>query len=474
MSIISGLSLTPFEWTMSNEISGSLMEFVIRLCCTGPVDVAMFEESIIAALKHQPLLQANASIGPTHSSSHWRPASDRTPIIQWLAGDPAFGRAIMEDFHSIELENEIGFRFYGWQYQDGGQPQTEMRFVFQHACCDGKGAIDFIEHVLYQYRFLTEGQSEKASPCFDAKSILDRDHRTPHSYTLPNRIWRALVVRPKRAAKMLLARPLSLRSTCETDDAATGKPARQCSATLDRSATKKIGDYARTIGATTNLVLAQQLFHVIGNYLEQSVVESNGSSNNRSMRMLIPFSLRNETHQHMPAANCVSMAYLEADQNLLIQDGKENPQLLADLVQQLAFIRKWKLQYAWLESVKLYARLWPLLRRFKSNQKHNGKEANSRPIATTVFSNLGRVFARDELLPTCDGKIKIGSLQIETVHLVLPCNADLSINFSVNFYGDRLTLDVSYLPSQVTQETANGLLDLWQRRILDVANMGAA
>ena len=460
MNILNGLTLTPFEWSMSNELSGSLMEFVVRVCCTGQIDTEKFNQAVAIAVKRQPLLQANATVGSIHTTSQWRPASNPVPIIQWLDGDPTLGRGSTDDFRPIELETEIGFRFYGWKYHVDGEMRTEMRFVFQHACCDGKGAFGFVEDVLCEY-WLLKGElprESKATPTFESNRILDRDQATSHSFNFVDRIWRTFVVRPKRAANMLLVRPLLFGSASKTDNEKFNDPPRQCSATLDLETTEKLGVHATSVGATTNLVLARELFHVVGDYLESSGAMSDGSRGN-AIRMLIPFSLRNETHRHMPAANCVSMAYLETRQDTLAWDNEENPVLLADLVKQYAFIRRWKLQYSWIESIAFMARLGPMIRLLKPNQKKNNKQ-----VATTVLTNLGRVFSGG-LLPTCDGRVRIGSLEIETVQLVLPCNANQRINFSVNFYGDRLNLGVCYLPS-VTEKTAQELLESWHGRIL--------
>ena len=446
---------------MSNEFSGALMEFVFRLCCTGPIDVESFDKAIVEALKHQPLLQANATIGPTHSTSYWRPATNLTPVIKWLEGDPNVGRAATDDFQPIKLENEIGFRFYGWQVQNDGQPRTEMRFVFQHACCDGKGAISFIEHVLCQYKLLKEGKCE-TMPRFDGDRIQVRDKHAMRSYSIIDRIWRTFIVRPKRAANMLLTKPLALDPPLEANTEVAAVVPCQCSTTLSKEVTEKLGVHAKAVDATTNLVLARELFHVLGEFRESNVPKSDGASNGKLLRMLIPFSLRNETHQFMPAANCVSMAYFETKQDLLAQDDAGSPTLIADLVKQLTFIRKWQLQYAWIESIKTYARIWPVIKLLKRSKK----KGDGRQVATTVLSNFGRVFSGG-ILASDQGKIKIDSLEIDTVHVVLPCTTKLSINFSVNFYAKRLTLDVSYLPSRVTRQTAQQLLESWRNRVLE-------
>ena len=102
MNMLAGLTLTPFEWTMTNDFSSSPMEFVFRVCGTGEIEEEAWAQAILNSLKQHPLLQANASVGPTHRKSSWRPASNKSPVIQWLVGDPNQGRGYPEDFRPID------------------------------------------------------------------------------------------------------------------------------------------------------------------------------------------------------------------------------------------------------------------------------------------------------------------------------------------------------------------------------------
>ena len=87
------------------------------------------------------------------------------------------------------------------------------------------------------------------------------------------------------------------------------------------------------------------------------------------------------------------------------------------------------------------------------------------PIATTVMTNLGRAFVNSDLINS-DGEMAAKSLVVKSVHIAPPCNATVVVNFSVNFYGNRLTLDINYLPALLTHETAERVLNSWKRRIL--------
>ena len=263
-NVLNGLALTPFEWSMANEVSGSPMEFVVRVCCAGTIDVENWKQALLLAVSHQPLFQANAEIGPTNRTSFWRPAANLTPVIMWLTGDPSEGRGVTENFQPIDLGNEIGFRFYGWQYQIEDQPKIEMRFIFHHACCDGKGGLEFIDHLLCRYQQLIGDEPTIAMPSFDPNLLKKRDLRESQRQGVVDRFWRTFVVRPKRVANVLFSAPrLFCDAPDDGEDHSNDPPARQCSTTLSSEATRRLGHFAKSQGASTNVVLARELFQVL-------------------------------------------------------------------------------------------------------------------------------------------------------------------------------------------------------------------
>ena len=480
MSALNQLSLSPFEWTMSDRVTASPMEVVVRLDCAGVVDVEKFGEAISAELKRQPLLQANAVVGQTHRRSYWQRASDCTPVIRWFEEDPDKGSGFPEDFVPIDLENEIGFRFYGWQFAVNDQSRVIMKFVFHHACCDGKGAIGFIEHTFHRYHALLENQSAAPSglALIDEQRIFSRNLPATNKLPVVDRIWRALVVRPKRVVKMLLSKPRLFSEkvgfSSEGDQNIFADPLRLCTTQLSIEETKQLGLFARKLSATSNTILVRELFHVLSDcfnsdsilFGDQRAKSEEAMVNHRScdFRILIPFSLRDQRNSRMPSANCVSMVYLDASEKLLATDSRDDPALVADLVRQMSFIRRWNLQYSWIESIDFYAKVWPVARLFKFRQKN--RLGSMAPIATAVMTNLGRSFSNSDLINS-DGEMATKSLVVKSVHVAPPCNATVVVNFSVNFYGKRLTLDVNYLPTLLTPEAAERVLGLWKRRILD-------
>ena len=452
---------------MSDRVSAAPMEFVVRLDCVGVVDVENFAKAILDELQRQPLFQANATVGQTHRASYWRPASNTTPKICWCEGDPAQVGGFPEDFVPIDLENEIGFRFYGWRFVVDGQDRIVMKFVYHHACCDGKGGIEFAENTFLRYQCLMGDNTTSLSDLaiVDEQQLLNRNLPAANKLSLFDRVWRAIVVRPQRVGNMLLSKPRVFSKCTKIQngvDDIFSHPPRVCSIKFSEDETKRLGAFAKGLSTSTNTILARELFHTLVDHLEKNP-ESGNDGSNRALRILVPFSLRDERHRHMPAVNCVSIAYLEATKKSLRSDSANNPVLLSDLENQVDFIRRWNLQYSWIESVESYAKVWPIIRLLRFGKK--GSTWKVAPRATTVMTNLGRVFSVGKLIDS-NGEMAVKDLVVKSVHVSPPCNSNVIVNFSINFYANRLSLGVVFLPSLITQETAEDLLCSWKRRIL--------
>ena len=467
--------MTPFEWTMTSRVSKSPMEFIVMLQCFGSVDCAKFNQALLLEINRHPLLRANAEIGPNHRQSFWRISSESAPQINWFETEYSPEQGFPAGFEPIDLRNEIGLRFYGWRCKSDLGSSVVMKFVFHHACCDGKAGLDFAEQTLIKYGSLCagcdEGTDAKIAIEHSRDTISDRNTRAGRKLNVANRLFRSIVVRPKRVIKFLFQRPVLLN--CQAVDCSKvdleklyDSPPLQCTFTFDERTTKSLGEFSKSRNSTTNLVLARELFHTL-NEREDDAGDSGvseGSSRRGRFRLMIPYSLREDRRHQVQVANCVSIVYLEATQRSIAQDSLSDPVLLNDLGRQMFYIRRWQLQYSWIESIESYARFWPLLKLLKKRKPSEDGQQSGLTIATAAMTNLGRAF-KNQRWADNGGKIKVASLEVETVHVAVPCTEKLNTNFSVNFYRDRLTLDIIYLPSLVSREAAQSILDTWTQRI---------
>jgi len=450
---------------MTNRVAKAPMEFVVKLQCTGEVDREKFTQAILLEVKQHPLLQANAKTGPNHRQSYWRTASQVTPQVHWIEKEFSPEPGFPEDFVPIDLENEIGLRFYGWSDKANSTSpnSTVMKFVFHHACSDGKGGLDFVQQTLVRYGLLCQNAEPSLESDTQDIQISDRNTRSGHTLRFFDRLYRSIVVRPRRVACFLFQRSrLLLPDNADVENLYRSPPS-HCSTTIDKQTTKAIGELAKSLGSTTNLVLARELFHTLNDHLNKGRIKNDVSAENRRLRLMIPFSLRADRNHAVQTANCVSIVYLEATKQWLTHDNDENPVLLKQLGRQMDFIRRWQMQYSWIESIESYAKFWPLIKIFKK-QKIQTNQQKGPAIATAVMTNLGRAF-KNQRWADNGGKIKVGMLEVDSVHIAVPCTAMLNTNFSLNFYRDQLTLDIIYLPSLVKREDAQRILDSWAQRI---------
>lgn len=457
---------------MTSRVAKSPMEFVVQLQCVGRVDCEKFAQAILLEIKRHPLLRSNAEIGPNHRQSYWRIASVAVPQINWIENEFSPEHGFPEDFEPIDLRSEIGLRFYGWNCNAELSSDVVMKFVFHHACCDGKAGLDFVEQTLVKYGSLVDGTGEDTDAKIETElqndGISDRDTQAGQPLNIFDRLCRSIVVRPKRVAKFLLQRPFLLnRHTGGSKSVDAEKlydaPPRQCTFTFDEQKTKALGEFSKARNSTTNLVLARELFRTLNDREDCS----SGSGDQGRFRLMIPYSLRDDRQHQVQVANCVSIVYLEATKKVLGQDGDGDSVLLAELGRQMDYVRRWQLQYSWIESIESYAKFWPLIKLLKKRKSSEGKKKGL-AIATAAMTNLGRAF-KNERWAGSGGKIKVGSLEVESVHVAVPCTEKLNTNFSVNFYRDRLTLDIIYLPSLVSREIAQSILDSWVERIARLA-----
>ena len=212
--------------------------------------------------------------------------------------------------------------------------------------------------------------------------------------------------------------------------------------TLSQEETAAISRSAAEAQSTTNEFLLDQLFKVLFEWNQKFPVKDTGQ-----IRAMIPFSLRDDSHKTMPAANCVSMVYVDAG------DPASETDSLSNVSKQFKFIRKWQIEYSWnqmgafaFRSKRLAAKL---------------RKLSSSHFCTTVLSNLGRPFKHSRLPVREDGRIQAGGLTLQSAHLAAPTTADTIATFGAVFYASRLTLTMNYAKAKMSRDEAHELMKLW-------------
>ena len=447
--------LTPFEWSMLQEDRFSSMTSLLVLCVNGELRADLFESALVRAIQSHPLLSAIVSPGDRLSQCKWVPSSHANDFIQFKPWD--------DDWESpwsdpIDLQSEPGIRVCIRQAAN----QSEIRFFFHHACCDGIGALRLIEDTLVGYDQGTGGEATLRP--LKPSALDDRDTQPPRVMSLARGIWQSVIIRPHRVVQLLFRQPAPIAApespfseTIVSEQAVAAKrqsvedlktlPVHVCST----GETEALSNHAKSKGVSLNELLVRDLMVALYGWNQNSRRPSK-----QSLRILIPVSLRDSRHREMPAANCVSMTYITAAHHTL-----EDPEsLLADISRQIKFIRRWQIEYSWNQSTALIASSRILTRLTR-------KRAQGR-IATTVFSNLGRVFKQANLKRR-GGKIVSGGLEVESIHAVPPLGQNLSAAFACHFYNGRLNLAMNYAQDSFDGDQADSLLMTFVKQLQSTA-----
>ena len=433
---------------MLQEDSDFSMTWPIVLNFSGDLNLAEFESSINLALKRHPLLTAKVSLGVTLQEYGWVFSENECCDVQVQSLNDKYQSPWDQP---IDLTKQSGLRV-AIRYSSS---RSEVRFFFHHASTDGIGGFRFIEDVMVLYDQKMGGPAKLRT--IDPSAILMRDVRPDSNNSLLWRLRRSFLVRPQRTAQFLFENvsPIaSSRSLAVNEDQAK----KHRKAMVENLEELPVHQFSSD--ETTALIRIAQSYDVsLYELLISSLMlainswnEANQYSENRSIRVLVPFSLRNRKHIRMSAANCVSMAFVSARptnlddaQSLSIQIGK-----------QLRYIKEWEMEYNWNQVAERIAssKLLSSLSRKKVRRR----------VATTVLSSVGKVFKKVKLTRE-NGKLQCGGLILESLHGGPPIRKNVPITFGCHIYAGRLCLAVNYDQKSFDLSTARKLLSVFGKRL---------
>ncbi len=475
------IELTPFEWSMIQGAENGSMTFFISLGLSGKLDSAAFESAVARTIAMHPFLSANIcpqssetadsadEISQQTSSAkrterqkddaatrpsqfHWVPVTDPQPYLSIADSSQPF---LYPDGESIDLRSEVGVRIW----VRVGEDQIEMRFQLHHACCDGLGAFRMIEDLLRTYSKLADSAIDLADTDqlypLDTNALALRTAEPDTKLSIVNRILRATVILPIRISKLFAQKTASIVADADVPSTDAGLFVELPSHVFTRELTDSLTAVAKSCGATLNDLLVRDLFLTIDDWNRTS-----DSKRNRNIRLLIPFSLRTKKHEQMPAANCVSMVYMAASRKMLDDPSR----LLSSVTQQRKFIRKWQIQHSWNQTAGLAASS-PLISGLLQRRAE-------RPIATSVLTNLGRLFYESGF-QKIDDKIQCGDLVLNSVVIVPPTEASAPVTFGCSMYAERLTVAVNFHQPSFSKLEADRFLDAYVDRLTNSASANA-
>jgi NRPS condensation-like uncharacterized protein len=199
---------------------------------------------------------------------------------------------------------------------------------------------------------------------------------------------------------------------------------------------------AKQLGITINDLFLCSTFAAMKNWQGQHVAAKKSGH----LRIAVPTNLRTPVDVRMPAANIVSMVFLDRK--------PENIQLVESFYREvhceMQHIKRCNLGWAFLHGLTVYRKVFGSFRKMMQP---------NRCWATATVTNLGRLFT-DIPLPIREGRVQIDeSLELIGIEASPPVRTQTAIGICAMTYADRMTINLHYDANVLTRSDALSILD---------------
>jgi hypothetical protein len=372
----------------------------------------------------------------------WRPARSG-PVVDWgRRGEPR----TCPDSEAIDLTRIPGLRI--WCRADSAR--TEITFLFHHACCDGIGAMRFIGDVLATYGTLTADAGRQ--PVLEPIEPTSIAQRWRVAVKTPEPISRLQAIRAtlKETLRWLTRHPTPLASPRRPPQASENAPfprIRRYTFSVDDSV--RLRRWATSQSATLNDLLLRDMFLAI---VEWNRRQRPGDPQ-RWIRINMPTSMRDRSHDPMPAANLMSYAFLTRRPSAC----RDPQELLRGISWETGVVKRWNLGHFFLAGVSFVFRS-PLLTWLAFGW--------NRCFATVVLTNMGEASRRlGARFPRDAGRLCVGNLRMDEVYGVPPIRRKTHAGFAITMYAGRLTVSLRWDPAKFDTLGADELLNCYVDRL---------
>jgi hypothetical protein len=437
--------LTPFEtYMLLDETPSHPMEFFYRLRFDGPLDPGSVKDAAARAVARHPLLGSRIEWGRA-ARPRFLPLEQRriaAEIIQTatVAECESLPRIPPLDLSAGPLVRIVAVA--GPQIDGSPSGPRELIAQFHHVACDGLGALAFLADLLELIASNLLDRAPDLEP-IDPSRLARRGR-----YGLD--AWKLLRSLPAQARglegvwKFIRHRP----GRFPPDVGATGV-ARELAAVSSAYSHVEAAALRRTAAAASlslNEIATAALFTALA--AEVLPPASTGGSA-EVIRLSIPMNLRQAADRRMPAANVVSMVFLDrtaaqiADREGLLRSIHEEMQLIKDNGLGMTFIH-----------TLAAARCGPggiaALVRSRST------------AATALFTNLGRIFRRADRRLAREGRtatVSLGPVRLVAVDGLAPLRRGTPLAMAAIEYGGSLGFTIRFDPTVISGERACRIRD---------------
>ncbi len=418
------------------------MSVFARLRFDGRVDFLTAQAAYDEVVARHPFCRSRVITG-TRGQRQWAAAENAAGFrVDASCSDEAFPLPM-----PIDLRKDPGFQV---TVGCDGQGSTVV-FRVHHACSDGIGLLQIIEDWLLSYdRLVRQRRGAAALRAVDTSRLPLRNrclarggrwaaHLRHHMHGL-ERIRKFFVHRPIR----LLTKPLAVFSKAAEPRAAF--PA-MLGSSLDAVEFQSLHADARRQGVTLNTMFLRDLFVSLAAFQ----AHNEPTSDRAWLRIAVPINMRTGADQTMPAANQVSMVFLDRRPCDMFNSAR----LLDGLHKEMQVIKQNDLGLTFLLSLQML-RLVP-----------GGLSlavAGSDCSATCVLSNLGEPL-KDVPLPRLGGKLQAGNMSLESFDFLPPVRPGTAAAFGIFSYAGELRISLHYDSRSLSVPQAEQLLDVFTAQL---------
>ncbi|MBA4017499.1 MAG: hypothetical protein C0483_10035 [Pirellula sp.] len=431
------LPLTPFErFMVLDDRPGFPMAFYGELRFTGELRRKEFEEALHASLRYHPLLRARVD-ADDEGTLRWLPVEDFRLLPDWGCFDTSI-RA--DDETKLDVTKRPGVRIW----VRSGSAASYLVWQFHHACCDGQGAMRFIEDVLTQYAAATS--QDAALP--DVRPVELARLKTRGDYAgqiqLAARHPRSVRHQVFDALKFhcLAPRPLVERKNSEDsreDCSFPGVFSRFFSLEESTAIRTAASDKSGTLNDAAIVAVLQAV---------NAWNAEQGRGGRGRLRVLMPIDLRLRGDELLPAANRMTFGFITRRAAEL----RDPARLLEGVRDETQFVRRTGAGLDFLHVLKMLERSawlpWLLRKR--------------RCMATAVLTNMGdptRRFAHR--FPRQNGRCVIGNVVLESITGSPPIRPLTRVGFGIGTYAGRIVINAKCDPALYSDSDVQRILQLF-------------
>jgi len=439
------LPLTPFEYYYwCDNRPDYPTTFPIELRFTGRLRDEPFSRALAGAVDRHPLLGSLIASGPD-GQPVWVGGDGRPPCLDWAPEGVPISHP---DGLRIDLQTVPGLRVW---VRDG-EVSTRVLLQFHHCCCDGLGALRFLEDLLVLYHREASGDPSVVPRPVDVEQLRARGDFPAtegglrvllRDWYVGARIWGAIGLRSPA--------PLSVPGGAAGD--ATSIPFLGFEThVLEPAQARRLRAAAGSRGVTLNDLLLGSLFQTIVAWNRE-----HGARGNPWLRINMPATVRDKDDQAMPAANLLSFTFLARRANQC----RDEAGLLAGIQQETEAIKRWRLGWYFLGGLAMFRGVPGMIPWFLNR---------NRSFATAVLSNLGRMFARVPL-PRQGRQYVCGEAVLTRITGVPPIRPLTRAAIAVGTYADETTINLHCDPRLFTVESSRQFLSQYVERLLECGDL---